>query len=71
VHVRSTAEYQQGRIKNEHSFEWYQSTFQLNKDTVIITCCAFRNEVSAKSILKKSSKLHFNGGGWSSLQNKL
>jgi rhodanese-related sulfurtransferase len=46
---------------------------KLKKDKPIITCCASgMRSASAKSILKSNgfTEVH-NGGGWSSLQNKL
>jgi rhodanese-related sulfurtransferase len=46
---------------------------KLKKDNPIITCCASgMRSASAKSILKSNgfTEVH-NGGGWSSLQNKL
>jgi len=46
---------------------------KLKKDKPIITCCASgMRSASAKSILKSNgfTEVH-NGGGWSSLQNKI
>jgi rhodanese-related sulfurtransferase len=46
---------------------------KLNKDTIIITCCASgMRSASAKNILKSNGFTNvYNGGGWSTLQSKL
>jgi rhodanese-related sulfurtransferase len=76
IDVRSTAEYKQGHIKKSMNIplnELSNHISKLNKDTVIITCCASgMRSASAKSILKSNGFTSvYNGGGWSSLQNKL
>jgi rhodanese-related sulfurtransferase len=74
--VRSKGEYQGGHIKGSIniSVDTLSSNLnKLNKDKPIITCCASgMRSASAKSILKSNgfTEVH-NGGGWSSLQNKI
>ena len=75
--VRSKAEYQQGHIKGAVNISVDQLHNNLNKlkdkNNPIITCCASgMRSASAKSILKSNGfKEVYNGGGWSSLQNKI
>jgi phage shock protein E len=74
--VRSPGEYKQGHIKgslNTPLNDLSQHITKLKKDTIIITCCASgMRSASAKSILKSNGFIQVhNGGGWSSLQNKL
>tara|TARA_R110002124_G_scaffold177139_5_gene345121 strand:+ start:316 stop:627 length:312 start_codon:yes stop_codon:yes gene_type:complete len=74
--VRSPAEYKQGNVKKSMNIplnELSSYISKLKKDTVIITCCASgMRSASAKSILKANGFTSvYNGGGWSSLQNKL
>ena len=74
--VRSPGEYKQGHIKgslNTPLNDLSQHIPKLKKDTTIITCCASgMRSASAKSILKSNGFIQVhNGGGWSSLQNKL
>lgn len=74
--VRSPGEYKQGHIKgsiNAPLNDLSRHITKLKKDATIITCCASgMRSASAKSILKSSgfAQVH-NGGGWSSLQNKI
>jgi rhodanese-related sulfurtransferase len=74
--VRSPAEYKQGHIKgsvNTPLNDLSRHISKLKKEATIITCCASgMRSASAKSILKSNgfTQVH-NGGGWSSLQNKL
>lgn len=74
--VRSPGEYKQGHIKgsiNAPLNDLSRYIPKLKKDATIITCCASgMRSASAKSILKSSgfAQVH-NGGGWSSLQNKI
>jgi rhodanese-related sulfurtransferase len=74
--VRSKGEYNGGHIKGSINISVDTLSSNLNKlkkDKPIITCCASgMRSASAKSILKSNgfSEVH-NGGGWSSLQNKL
>ena len=74
--VRSKGEYQGGHIKGSINISVDSLNSNLNKlkkDKPIITCCASgMRSASAKSILKSNGfKEVYNGGGWSSLQNKL
>lgn len=74
--VRSKREYQGGHIKGSINISVDTLSNNLNKlkkDKPIITCCASgMRSASAKSILKSNgfTEVH-NGGGWSSLQNKI
>lgn len=74
--VRSPGEYKQGHIKGSINAPLNDLSIhitKLKKDATIITCCASgMRSASAKSILKSSgfAQVH-NGGGWSSLQNKI
>jgi rhodanese-related sulfurtransferase len=75
--VRSKGEYASGHIKGSIniSVDTLSSNLSKLKDKTktIITCCASgMRSASAKSILKSNgyTNVH-NGGGWSSLQNKL
>ena len=76
VDVRTKAEYQQGHIKGSLNIPLNNLASQyakLKKDKTIITCCASgMRSAQAKSILKANgfAEVH-NGGGWSSLQNKI
>ncbi|HEY4629235.1 MAG TPA: rhodanese-like domain-containing protein [Flavobacterium sp.] len=74
--VRSPAEYQSGHIKgsvNAPLNDLPRHISKLKKEVVVITCCASgMRSASAKSMLKSNgfTQVH-NGGGWSSLQNKI
>tara|TARA_R110000868_G_scaffold36900_7_gene130537 strand:- start:694 stop:1005 length:312 start_codon:yes stop_codon:yes gene_type:complete len=74
--VRSPGEYKQGHIKgsiNAPLNELNSHLSKIKKENTIITCCASgMRSASAKSILKSNgfTTVH-NGGGWSSLQNKI
>ena len=74
--VRSKGEYACGHIKGSINIPVDTLSNNLNKlkkDKTIITCCASgMRSASAKSILKSNgfTEVH-NGGGWSSLQNKI
>jgi len=74
--VRSKGEYQGGHIKGSVNISvdtLNNNLSKLKKDKPIITCCASgMRSASAKSILKSNgfTEVH-NGGGWSSLQNKI
>lgn len=75
--VRSKGEYAGGHIKGSINIslnELPQSLAQLkDKNKPIITCCASgMRSASAKNILQSNGYTQvYNGGGWSSLQNKL
>ena len=75
--VRSKAEFSGGHIKGAVNIPvnvLNQHLGQLkDKNKTIITCCASgMRSASAKSILQSHGYTNvYNGGGWSSLQNKL
>lgn len=74
--VRSKGEYAGGHIKGSINISVETLGNNLNKlkkDKPIITCCASgMRSAAAKRLLKNNgfSEVH-NGGGWSSLQNKI
>lgn len=75
--VRSKSEYAGGHIKGSINISLDTLSSNLSKlkdkNKVIITCCASgMRSASAKSILRSNgfTQVH-NGGGWSSLQNKI
>lgn len=77
VDVRSTGEFSSGHIKGSINISVDTLSKNLgklrDKNQPIITCCASgMRSASAKSILKSKgyTNVH-NGGGWSSLQNKI
>jgi rhodanese-related sulfurtransferase len=76
IDVRTKAEYQQGHLKGSQNIPLNNLSnhySKLSKDKTIITCCASgMRSAQAKSILKSNgyTEVH-NGGGWSSLQNKI
>jgi rhodanese-related sulfurtransferase len=75
--VRSKAEYARGHIKGSVNISVDQLINNLHllkeKTKPIITCCASGMRSSAaKNILKSNGFAEvYNGGGWSSLQNKI
>jgi rhodanese-related sulfurtransferase len=75
--VRTKAEYDGGHIKGSVNIPVDQLPNNLNKwkdkNKPIITCCASgMRSASAKMLLKSRGYLNvYNGGGWSSLKNKL
>ena len=76
VDVRTKGEYASGHIKGSINIPLDTLNNQLSKlkkEKPIITCCASgMRSASAKSILKSYGfKEVYNGGGWSSLNNKL
>jgi rhodanese-related sulfurtransferase len=75
--VRSKGEYAAGHIRGSINIPVNNLESNLHKlqdkNKPIITCCASgARSASAKSILKSNgfTEVH-NGGGWSSLQNKI
>lgn len=77
VDVRSKAEYAQGHIKGSKNIPLPNLSTNPNilkdKDKPIITCCASgMRSGSAKNVLRSNgyTNVH-NGGGWSSLNNKI
>ncbi|QIH39758.1 rhodanese-like domain-containing protein [Flavobacterium petrolei] len=77
VDVRSKAEYLAGHIKDSINIPvdtLRNNLFKVkDKNQPIITCCASgMRSASAKSILKANGYTAvYNGGGWSSLKNKI
>ena len=76
VDVRTKAEYQHGHIQGSLNIPLNNLSnhySKLKKDHAVITCCASgMRSVQAKNILKANGFAEvYNGGGWSSLQNKL
>lgn len=74
--VRTKAEYQHGHIKGSQNIPLNMLPnhyLKLKKDETIITCCASgMRSASAKSLLQSNGFSRvYNGGGWSSLQNKI
>ncbi|MFC4686846.1 MULTISPECIES: rhodanese-like domain-containing protein [Chryseobacterium group] len=75
--VRSKSEYDGGHIKNSINIPVDQLQKNLSKlkdkNKPVITCCASgMRSASAKSILQNNGyKNVHNGGGWSSLNNKI
>jgi phage shock protein E len=75
--VRSKAEYTGGHIKGSLNIPVDTLTNNLfklkDKNQPVITCCASgMRSASAKNILKSNGFTQvYNGGGWSSLQNKI
>lgn len=76
IDVRTKGEYQGGHIRGSVNIPLntlQQSLSKIKKDKPVITCCASgMRSASAKSILKASgfTEVH-NGGGWTSLNNKI
>lgn len=75
IDVRTPAEFSSGHIDNSTNIPLQKLNSELKKLDVkkpIITCCASgMRSSSAKSILEQNGFKVYNGGGWSSLQNKL
>lgn len=75
VDVRTPAEFSNGHIKNSKNIPLQQLQSQikkLDKKKPVITCCASgMRSASAKGILQNNGFEVYNGGGWSSLQNKI
>jgi len=76
IDVRTPAEFQGGHIKGSKNIplntigNQIESIKKMNKP--VIACCASgMRSAQATSILKNSGIEVINGGGWSSLQNKL
>lgn len=74
--VRTKAEYQQGHIRGSINIPLQSldnNLSKLNKDKPVITCCASgMRSGSAKMILRsKGFSQVYNGGGWTSLRNKI
>ncbi|MBL7765659.1 MAG: rhodanese-like domain-containing protein [Chitinophagaceae bacterium] len=75
--VRSSGEFASGHIKGAINIPVDQIVKNLSKlkdkNKPIITCCASgMRSASAKSVLKSNGYTQvYNGGGWSSLQNRI
>ena len=75
--VRSKGEYSGGHIKGSINISVDTLSSNLSKlkdkNKTIITCCASgMRSASAKNILKSNGYSNvYNGGGWSSLNNKI
>ncbi len=76
VDVRTKGEYQQGHIKGSVNIPLNTlaaNYSKLRKDKTIITCCAsgMRSGQAKSMLLSNGYKEVYNGGGWSSLKNKI
>ncbi len=76
IDVRTPMEYKGGHIKGSVNIpldSLQRNLSKINKNKPVITCCASgMRSASAKDILKSNGYTEvYNGGGWSSLQNKL
>ena len=76
IYVRTPMEYKGGHIKGSVNIpldSLQRNLSKINKNKPVITCCASgMRSASAKNILKSNGYTEvYNGGGWSSLQNKL
>ena len=76
IDVRSKGEYAGGHIKNSQNIPLNNLPnhfSKLNKDSVIITCCAsgMRSAQAKSMLLSNGLKTVYNGGGWISLQRKI
>ncbi|HMW67427.1 MAG TPA: rhodanese-like domain-containing protein [Chitinophagaceae bacterium] len=76
IDVRTPMEYKGGHIKGSVNIpldSLQRNLSKINKNKPVITCCASgMRSASAKNILKSNGYTEvYNGGGWSSLQNKL
>jgi phage shock protein E len=75
IDVRSKGEYQGGHLRGSINIPLDKISANLNKldkNKVIITCCASgMRSGSAKSILRSNGFEAHNGGGWMSLKNKV
>ena len=75
IDVRTPGEFKGGHIKNSKNIPLQQLQNQLkklDKKKPVITCCASgMRSASAKGILQNNGFEVYNGGAWSSLQNKI
>lgn len=76
IDVRTTAEFKQGAISGSKNMPLQTLKDKINEikklNKPVITCCASgMRSGSAASILNSHGIEAINGGGWSSLQNKL
>ena len=76
IDVRTRNEYQSGHIEGSLNISLQDLRYnlsELDKDKIIIVCCAsVARSDAARSILKSNgfAQVH-NGGGWVSLQNSI
>ncbi len=75
IDVRTPAEFNGGHIRQSKNVPLQQLRSEMKKLDLkkpVITCCASgMRSASAKSILQENGFEAYNGGGWSSLQNKI
>lgn len=76
IDVRTPGEYQGGHIKGSQNIPLdglVQKLSKINKQKPVITCCASgMRSASAKQLLRAHGYTEvYNGGGWTSLQNKI
>ncbi len=76
IDVRTTGEFQGGHIKGSKNIPLNTISSKINEikklNKPVIACCASGMRSSqATSILKSNGIDAMNGGGWSSLENKL
>lgn len=76
IDVRTRGEYASGHVNGSINIplnELNAGVKKINKDTVIITCCAsgMRSASAKASLLAMGYKEVHNGGGWMSLNGKL
>ena len=75
VDVRTPAEYNNGHISNSENIPLQDLKNKMKKLDLkkpVITCCASgMRSASAKIILKDNGFEVYDGGGWSSLKNKI
>ena len=73
--VRTAGEFRGGHINKSKNISVQDLPGQLSKldkNKIIITCCASgMRSASAASILKQAGFIAYNGGSWLSLKNKI
>lgn len=76
IDVRTPSEFQQGHIKGSVNIPLQvlsNQTTKIKKDKAIILCCAsgMRSASAKEILLTKGFSQVYDGGGWTSLQNKI
>ena len=76
VDVRTKGEYHGGHIKGSINIPLDSLTNELkkiNKDSIVITCCAsgIRSAAAKNLLLSNEFKEVYNGGGWQNLLSKI
>lgn len=76
IDVRTPGEFQQGHIKGSVNIPLQvlsNQTTKIKKDKAIILCCAsgMRSASAKEILLTKGFSQVYDGGGWTSLQNKI